>query len=86
MSDAKRLAHTFAPAPIVSEILKCQISYLQKVGQGLRKQFSHWDHSMSKSTKDSHTFFLPLTVSEILKFYLFSLQKVGQGHVVVFLH
>ena len=45
----KRLPHIFVLALTVSEILKFQILYIQKVGKGHGEQFSYWHYSMGNA-------------------------------------
>ena len=64
------LKHIFAITLTISDILKIQNLFIQKVGQGHGVQFSQWYHSVLKGQVHKylpHIFPLVLIVSDILK-------------------
>ena len=72
----------------VSEILKFQILYLEKVGQGHKRisfAMVSFDCKYQKRSVVLYIFALALAVSEISTLNIFELKKVGQGRGVNFL-
>ena len=72
----------------VSEILKFQILYLEKVDQGYKRisfAMVSFDGKYQNRSVVWYFFALALTVSEIATLKNFELQKVSQGHGVNFL-
>ena len=69
----------------VPEILKFQILYLEKVGQGHKRisfAMVSFEGKYQNRSVVLYIFALALTVSEISTLKIVELQKVGQGHGV----